>query len=663
MSDAAQWLERNGAYLAAAVAWLRLELERHAEPGGTVTADQVTAARAAMDAAEGVDPPPALALLGQRLGLSRSERALLLLCLAVELDTRVPALCARAQGDQASAYPTFALGLSLFDGAWDALSPERPLRYWRLVEVGQAGTAPLTASPLRADQRIVNYLKGVNHLDERLAPLLLPPSVYGAGELPPSLHQAVDLIAERLRQGAGTSELPVVQLLGAEAPSRRLVAEHTAAALGLVLYRLPASRLPMAAADLEAFARLWERETLLLPVALYVDVDGTQGEGHDASPAVVEQLLAGGGVVFMDSPEAVRGGDRPVLAVEVPRATVAERRAAWVAALGPEAGDAPTRLAGQFGLDLLTIRQIAAAVPPGANGEGGRTERLWDACVWRTRPRLDALAQRLRPTAGFDDLVLPSPEMDLVRQLAAHVRQRDRVYEEWGFRRRMNRGLGVSALFAGESGTGKTMAAEVVAGALHLDLYRIDLSAVVSKYVGETEKNLRKLFDAAEAGGAVLLFDEADALFGKRSEVKDSHDRYANIEVNYLLQRMEAFEGLAILATNMKDALDQAFLRRLRFVVDFPFPGAAQRRAIWERAWPPDTPTDGLDVDKLARLNLTGGSIHSIALQAAFLAAEAGTPVTMPLVLKAARVEFRKLDRPVNEADLHWPAATGARVA
>jgi SpoVK/Ycf46/Vps4 family AAA+-type ATPase len=297
------------------------------------------------------------------------------------------------------------------------------------------------------------------------------------------------------------------------------------------------------------------------------------------------------------------------------------------------------------------------------NGEGGRTERLWDACVWRTRPRLDALAQRLRPTAGFDDLVLPSPEMDLVRQLAAHVRQRDRVYEEWGFRRRMNRGLGVSALFAGESGTGKTMAAEVVAGALHLDLYRIDLSAVVSKYIGETEKNLRKLFDAAEAGGAVLLFDEADALFGKRSEVKDSHDRYANIEVNYLLQRMEAFEGLAILATNMKDALDQAFLRRLRFVVDFPFPGAAQRRAIWGRAWPPDTPTDGLDVDRLARLNLTGGSIHNIALQAAFLAAEAGTPVTMPLVLKAARVEFRKLDRPVNEADLHWPAATGARVA
>jgi hypothetical protein len=663
MSEPAAWLERNGAYLAAAVAWLRVALERHAEPGGAVGADQVEAARAAMEAAEGVDPPPVLVLLGQRFGLAWSERALLLLCMATELDGRIPALCARAQGDPASAYPTFALGLSLFDGAWDLLSPERPLRYWRLVEVGQAGSALLTTSPLRADQRIVNYLKGVNHLDERLAPLLSPPSAFGAVELPPSQHRAVDLIVERLQQAAATSELPAVHLLGADAPSRQLVAEHTAAVLGLVLYRLPASRLPTDAADLETFVRLWERETLLLPVALYLDAPGAEGEGHaEPSPAMVERLMAGGGVVFLDGADGGRGS-RPVLAVELARPTVAEQRAAWAAALGPEAGDAPARLAGQFNLDMPAIRQIAAAVPPGVGGDGGRAERLWDACVRRTRPRLDALAQRLRPIAGFDDLILPAAELDLLHQLAAHVRQRDRVFEDWGFRRRMNRGLGVSALFAGESGTGKTMAAEVVAGALDLDLYRIDLSAVVSKYVGETEKNLRRLFDAAEAGGAVLLFDEADALFGKRSEVKDSHDRYANIEVNYLLQRMEAFEGLAILATNMKDALDQAFLRRLRFVIDFPFPGAAQRRAIWERAWPPDTPTDGLDVDRLARLNLTGGSIHNVALQAAFLAAEAGTPVTMPLVLKAARVEFRKLDRPVNEADLHWAAATGARVA
>src|SRR5437764_12137948 len=185
----------------------------------------------------------------------------------------------------------------------------------------------------------------------------------------------------------------------------------------------------------------------------------------------------------------------------------------------------------------------------------------------------------------------------------------------------MNRRLGISARFAGESATGKTMAAEVIANALHLNLYRIDLSAVVSKYIGETEKNLRRLFDAAEDGGAILFFDEADALFGKRSEVKDSHDRYANIEINYLLQRMEAYRGLAILATNQKSALDTAFTRRLRFAITFPHPGPTERKAIWQKAfpsWPPE-----LDVDRLARLNLTGGSITNVAMNAAFLAARA----------------------------------------
>ena len=237
-----------------------------------------------------------------------------------------------------------------------------------------------------------------------------------------------------------------------------------------------------------------------------------------------------------------------------------------------------------------------------------------------------------------------------------------KVYDDWGFRARMNRGLGISALFAGESGTGKTMAAEVIANDLRLDLYRIDLSAVVSKYIGETEKNLRRLFDAAEDGGAILFFDEADALFGKRSEVKDSHDRYANIEINYLLQRMEAYRGLAILATNMKSALDTAFMRRLRFIVNFPFPGAgraAQRSGSASSR--PDTAAGRLDHERLARLNLTGGNIHNIALNAAFLAAQAGPPVTMPLVLEAARMEFRKLDRPINEADFRWIEAVGGR--
>ncbi|MGN6813308.1 MAG: ATP-binding protein, partial [Thermomicrobiales bacterium] len=315
----------------------------------------------------------------------------------------------------------------------------------------------------------------------------------------------------------------------------------------------------------------------------------------------------------------------------------------------------PELLAGQFNLNLPVIARLARAAlaDTSENGQPLR-QRIWNACLLETRPQLDALAERLEPKVTWDDIVLAEPELGLLHQIAAQVGQRTKVYEEWGFGQKMSRGWGISAVFSGESGTGKTMAAEVLANALHLNLYRIDLSAVVSKYIGETEKNLRRLFDAAEGGGVILFFDEADALFGKRSEVKDSHDRYANIEINYLLQRMEAFRGLAILATNMKSALDTAFMRRLRFVVTFPFPALAERAAIWAKVFPRRTPTAGLDFDRLARLPATGGMIHNIALNAAFAAAHADTAVTMPLVLDAARAEFRKLERPIPERDFAW---------
>ena len=219
----------------------------------------------------------------------------------------------------------------------------------------------------------------------------------------------------------------------------------------------------------------------------------------------------------------------------------------------------------------------------------------------------------------------------------------------------MNRGFGVSALFSGESGTGKTMAAEVIANELGRNLHRIDLSSVVSKWVGETEKNLQQLFNAADDASGILFFDEADALFGKRTEVQQSQDRFANIEINFLLQRLESYQGLAILATNMKSALDPAFLRRLRFIVNFPFPGPSERRAIWARAFPDKAPTEGLDFDRLAKLSLTGGSVHNVALAAAFMAAKQNPPVvTMPIVLEAAKTEMRKLEKPVHEADFRW---------
>jgi SpoVK/Ycf46/Vps4 family AAA+-type ATPase len=325
-------------------------------------------------------------------------------------------------------------------------------------------------------------------------------------------------------------------------------------------------------------------------------------------------------------------------------------------------------VAAQFRFSTDVIARTAQAFREGAGERERERERdgngcgeaagshsavaLWKACRDSVRVRLEDLAQRVDPIATWDDLVLPGTQLDTLHQIAAHARYRMQVYERWGFAAKSARGLGISVLFAGESGTGKTMAAEVLANELHLDLYRIDLALMVSKYIGETEKNLRRVFDAAEQSGAILLFDEADALFGKRSEVKDSRDRYANIEVSYLLQRMEEYGGLAVLTTNLKGALDTAFQRRLRFTVQFPFPDQAQRERIWRNVFPSDTPLGQVDHAQLARLNVTGGSIRNIALNAAFLAADGGASVEMKHLLQAARSEGAKRDRPFSAAEM-----------
>jgi hypothetical protein len=705
MSDAATWQEENTRALSVAIAGVRALLQRHAEsdeplevdterdkptersvwfrrrrkpqayfesgPAGTrlITGgagQPPLLAPADQPSPTAAIPPPALVTLRARLGLTPFELNILLLCAAMELDTSIAALCARVHREPERAHPTFALALSLFDEpAWEALSPERPLRYWHLIEISQPGGQPLTTSRLRADEWIVNYLKGLSYLDDRLTPHLMPIAAPAADiELPPSQARVADQIIGHLRTAKQGETPPAIQLLGPDAASKRLVAGVVCRELHSHPYRLQLSALPGTPADLETFARLWRRAAMLLPVALYLETDAAEHQGERTTHvATVSRFLGrANALVLVEAREPWPGLPERSFSVDVAKPTTAEQKAAWEAALGPDAGESPALLAGQFSLNLGTIREIAAETSVAAPSGATDHDRLWDACLARSRPSLEALAECIVPKATWDDIVLPPAETALLRQVADQVAQRNRVYQDWGFEQKMSRGFGVSALFAGESGTGKTMAAEVVANHLRLDLYRIDLSAVVSKYIGETEKNLRRLFDAAEAGGMILFFDEADALFGKRSEVKDSHDRYANIEVNYLLQRMESFGGLAILASNMKSALDGAFLRRLRFVVNFPFPGTVERKAIWERAFPPQTPTRDLDFDRLARLNLAGGHIALIALNAAFVAAQAKSEVTMPLILDAARNEFRKIERPIHEPDFRWPS-TPVRVA
>ena len=684
-----EWQANNSRYLSAALEWLRLRLmqlapiEPHADrlpvpavkpslvnrvlgrPASlqrlalpqplVIDPDQITRAADDLRALEAADPPPGLIMLRRQLGLSQFESDVLLLCAALELDTRVAALCAQAQGEPHRAYPTFALALALFDDpAWEALSPDRPLRYWRLIEINQPAAQPLTTSALRADERIVNYLKGLNTLDDRLAGIVTPIDSHLTAEgLPPSQRAQAEAIVRQWQRAPQHAALPVAQLTGTDAAAKQMVAAHAGAALGLILYRLPIETLPAHPGDLESLARLWQRESVLLPLALYIDAQEADAATLDANVVLQRFVSRTDGVIFLGVREAWPRLPRASFPVDVARPTTAEQQAVWQQTLNGRLNGFAGELAAQFNLNQATIAQVAqAALQAGAADDGQLQRDLWAACCAITRPRLDTLAQRIDPKATWDDLVLPDEQLTLLHQIADQVGQRHTVYEAWGYAAKMNRGLGISALFAGDSGTGKTMAAEVMANDLQLNLYRIDLSAVVSKYIGETEKNLRRIFDAAEAGGAILLFDEADALFGKRSEVRDSHDRYANIEVSYLLQRMEAYRGLAILTTNLKSALDTAFLRRIRFVVQFPFPDAAQRAEIWRRSFPPGAPVENLDFDKLARLNVAGGNIRNIALNAAFLAADAGEPIRMMHLLRAARTEYAKLEKQLTESEV-----------
>jgi hypothetical protein len=605
--------------------------------------------------AEPMPEPPAVDTLCTIFDLSPFERELLLLCAGVEMDSALAGRCAQLLGGGSSRPSrggvTFSLAMAtLRNPHWSAISASAPLRRFRLLtlEPGQG----LTSAPLNIDERVLHYLAGANRLDPRLEDLLF------RKQPPEWMDDDHFRLATATLSGVNGDTLPaaILHLCGDDLLGQENVASLLAHRSGRELYILRHEDTPAAGPDLEQFLHLWMRERLLLPAFLLLQW------GSESPSAAARQLAERvPGALIVASREPLRL-HRPVETYQVDKPGPAAQQRLWQDALGisPEAAPALLgQVAQQFRLSAETIMSIAASVTPaepalaeGAEAPSTLSDRLWNACRLQTRPRMEGFAERIVPVSAWDDLVLPDAQKLVLRQIAAQVRNRMTVYETWGFAARGPRGLGIGALFSGPSGTGKTLAAEILAAELHLDLYRIDLSAVVSKYIGETEKNLKQVFDAAESGGCLLLFDEADALFGKRAEVKDSHDRYANIEVGYLLQRMESFQGLAILTTNLKAALDKSFQRRLRFTVDFPFPDAAQRRQIWERVFPAQTPTRGLDSARLATLNMTGGNIRNIALNAAFLAADCGEPVSMTHILQAARLEAVKAERPISEMEI-----------
>jgi ATP-dependent 26S proteasome regulatory subunit len=627
---------------------------RAAEREHSPLAAEVEHLRALLDAARGgaaspVAPAahaetfePAIDRLARVLALSPFERRLLLLAAAVELDGEVAALVASLQ-DGGEPRPTFGLALGVLPNAhWDALAPRSPLRFWRLVEPGPGPT--LASRPLRIDERVLHHLTGIEAPDERLDGVLRSAP---AARVSPAQRRLADELA---RTAAGAGARVAVRLDGDDGDAQLGVAQAFAAALGRVALVVRGSALPPAGPELATLARLVDREVLLCDGLPVVD----SASAHDATvAALLDELEAPVAVLVGES--AARTTGRVVLHRVVQLPTPAEARLLWTAALGepvaPSLAEPVEEVAQHFRLSAAAIDACARELAAAATKETDAGAELRRLCRERSRVRLEGLAERIDPAATWDDLVLPQGHLELLHEIVRHVRHRTQVYERWGFGERTSRGLGVTALFSGESGTGKSLAAEVLANDLGLDLYRIDLATTVSKYIGETEKNLRRVFAAAEASGAVLLFDEADALFGKRGEVKDGHDRYANLEVAYLLQRMESYRGLAILTTNLRSNVDRAFLRRLRFVITFPFPAAQERAEIWRRTFPHPAPLDDIDASELSRLVASGGTIRSIALAAAFSAAEDGTGVTTAHVLRAAEIEYAKAERALTDSE------------
>ncbi|MET0936669.1 MAG: ATP-binding protein [Luteibacter sp.] len=572
---------------------------------------------------DGVSP---LDDLSRRLGLDTSARALLLLAAAPDLDDEAAALIAERSPERP--WPSLTLANAVFDHVhFAALAPSAPLRALDLVRL--SGDGVLSQKAIYADERVVFALRGIDTLDAWLAAWVTPLALHTP---PASLDAKVTHTLARLLADDAD---PLAILAGGKASDRHAHVLAAAALAGAVALHMAVPDATQAEPDPAEFIRRWRREAALSPRILVIEGD----EWPMRWLRALEQVTTC--VVSANTPPEVPCTRQQTL-LRLPASDLASRRASWHAHLPLLPDSAIARLAAEYRhaperLKLVAANEAAAA----------------DACRALTRTSMAGLAETVDSRVDWADLVLPDEQANQLHDMAAHASARVLVGEQWGFARRNGRGNGLAALFAGPPGTGKTLAARVIAHAIGHDLYRVDLSRVVSKYIGETEKNLARVFDAADCGGAVLLFDEADALFGRRTEAKDSHDRHANLETAYLLQRMETFNGIAILTTNLDQLLDAAFLRRLAFVVRFPFPGEPARADIWRRAFPAQTPLADVDPDQLARMPLAGGHIANIAWSAACRAAHAGHAVATSHIVAAARAECAKLERPWQESWLH----------
>lgn len=640
--------------------------------------DALTAQREAVERAQArratATGGSALLRVQQLFGLSDMERDLLLVALAPELDLRYERLFAYAQDDVTRKRPTVDLALALLCPDDTARLAARavfevgaPLRRHMLIELFEDGQrhAPLLARFLKLNERIAAELLGQPTLDAQL---------FGCARTVEVRRRIDELVLAnetmaRLRalplhnrphapQGRGV----VVALIGSYGAGRRAIAGALCAELGLPLLEIDVAGLLAREASQELFAVLALREAQLRGAGLLLA--GANELLHDdrmAAPrAALLEALAGHTLpVFLaletewEPRGALRGAS--YASVALPQPSYGERERLWRARLNGSTPDDTTleTLASAFKLSPGQIRDAAAAAHNLAGSAQITPANLFGGARAQGTDGLGRLARHVVTPYGWDDIVLPADQLGVLREITATLKHRRTVYERWGFENKLSGGKGLVVLFAGPSGTGKTMAASIVANDLGLDLYALNLASTVSKYIGETEKNLELVFAAARQSNAVLFFDEADAIFGKRSEVKDAHDRYANLEVGYLLQQLESYDGVVVLATNLRKNMDDAFVRRLHYAIEFPFPEEIDRLQIWRGVFPAETPLHAdLDLEFAARqFKLAGGNIRNIALAAAFLAADDGAAVGMLHLVRAARREYQKLGKLVTAAD------------
>jgi AAA+ superfamily predicted ATPase len=658
--------------------------------------------------------PPAIETISRLFGLSDFERSILLLCAGVELKGEISDLCGKANGNLNLCYATFGLAFAALPNPhWTAITPISPLRRLRLVTVLDHTDLPIVRCPIKIDEGILHYLLGISYHDRQLWGLMIRPVEINSFSLTSSQQQFGGMILNayskkeeeervasnqtRTNEVSSSSftrgrrlvdDMPSVNLWGPDEFSKKNIAKWVCEKLGLRLWQIDAESIPLKPEEIDAFSAICYRDALLLGYGLYISAQGiTEPVLKKTITKLVESNLLPG-PLFLSTDESWLLSSDPlhVISFGISKHLKSEQLKIWRDCIELEGlpsdiiSDADlTKLAGNFDFttqDIISAIKETSLITKGDKNDlflspsspphhrssssssssspsSSFTSNLWQSSRKVAQSRLSKLAKTISPAATLQDIVLPTKQKQLLKTIILHQKNRIKVYSDWGFGAKGSRGLGTTALFVGESGTGKTMAAEALANELKLDLFKIDLSKVVSKYIGETEKNLDRHFEAAEIGGSILFLDEADTLFGKRTEVRDSHDRYANIEVGYLLQRMEEFSGLAILATNMETALDDAFIRRIRFIVKFPFPDEISRAEIWRNIFPKDTPTKNLNIESLAKLNITGGNIRNIALNAAFLAAEEGTKISMRHLKESAQIEFEKLERSLPQAELN----------